>query len=216
MLEQFVKLPVRKRVGILAIILGIIAIFADNPYDKSTTRINVKELATISIRENNSIDANELADWIIKGKYDFRLVDLRSNAEYEKYNIPGSENIPIRDLINSDLMRNEKIILYSDKETVAAQGWFLLNADHFKSAYILNGGLKCWEDRVLFPKLPANPTKEQLALFEKKKEVSKFFGGQPIIGGKDITMQTHETPKLKAPPKVTVTKKRKKKAREGC
>ena len=66
MLEQFVKLPIRKRVGILAIILGFIAIFAGSPYDRSTTRINVKELTNISVKEDHSINADDLAEWIIK------------------------------------------------------------------------------------------------------------------------------------------------------
>ncbi len=83
-------------------------------------------------------------------------------------------------------MRNEKIILYSDNEAIASQGWFLLKADNFKNIYILDGGLTNWKDQVLFPKLSLNPTKEELALFEKKKEVSKFFGGQPQIGGEEL------------------------------
>jgi rhodanese-related sulfurtransferase len=214
MLEQFVKLPIRKRVGILAIILGFLAIFAGSPYDRSTTRINVKEFALTSITDESRVNVDELADWIIIGKYDYRLVDLRDTEKYNSYNIPGSENIPVREILDSDLMRNEKIVLYSDKETVAAQSWFILKADNFKNVYILEGGLKYWEDHVLFPKLPAEPTKEQLALFEKKKEVSKFFGGQPQFGGEEEIKR--ETPKLKAPPKVPVTKKRKKKSREGC
>ena len=215
MLEQFVKLPIRKRVGILAIILGFLAIFAGSPYDRSTTRINVKEFAITSITDESWVNADELADWIIIGKYDYRLVDLRHSEKYNSYNIPGSENIPVREILDSDLMRNEKIVLYSDEETVAAQSWFLLKADKYKSVYIVDGGLKCWEDQVLFPKLPAEPTKEQLTLFEKKKEVSKFFGGQPQVGGGEEQTK-RETPKLKAPPKVTVKKKRKKKSREGC
>ena len=214
MLEQIVKLPIRKRVGILAIILGFIAIFAGSPYDRSTTRINVKELTNISVKEDHSIDVDDLADWIIKSKYDYRLVDLRNSEAYTQYNIPGSENIPIREMLSSDLMRNEKIVLYSDEETVAVQGWFLLNADNFKSVYILEGGLTSWKDLVLFPKLPAEPTKDQLVLFEKKKEVSKFFGGQPQIGEEEQIKQ--EIPKITTPPKVTVKTKDKKKSREGC
>ena len=215
MLEQFVKLPIRKRVGILAIILGFLAIFAGSPYDRSTTRINVKEFALTSITDESRVNTDELADWIIIGKYDYRLIDLREIEKYNSYNIPGSENIPVREILDSDLMRNEKIVLYSDEETVAAQSWFILKADKFKNVYILDGGLKCWEDHVLFPKLPAEPTKEQLTLFEKKKEVSKYFGGQPQVGGGEEQIK-REIPKLKAPPKVTVTKKRKKKSREGC
>jgi rhodanese-related sulfurtransferase len=214
MLEHFVKLPIRKRVGIFAIILGFIAVFAGSPYDRSTTNINVKEFALSSVTDESRVDVDELADWIIKGKYDYRLVDLRDTEKYESYNIPFSENIPIRELLDSDLMRNEKIVLYSDEETVAAQSWFLLKADNFKSVYILKGGLKSWKDQVLFPTLASEPTKEQLALFEKKIEVSKFFGGQPQIGSEGEIKR--DTPKLKAPPKVPVTKKRKKKSREGC
>jgi len=215
MLEQFVKLPIRKRVGILAIILGFLAIFAGSPYDRSTTRINVKEFALTSITAESKVNADELADWIIIGKYDYRLIDLRDSEKYNSYNIPGSENISTREILDSDLMRNEKIVLYSNEETVAAQSWFLLKADKFKNVYILEGGLKCWEDQVLFPKLPVEPTKEQLILFAKKKEVSKFFGGHPQVGSGEEQIK-RETPKLKAPPKVTVTKKRKKKSREGC
>ena len=214
MLEQFVKLPIRKRVGILAIILGFIAIFAGSPYNRSTTKINVKEFALTSVTDENRVNVDELADWIIKGKYDYRLIDLRDTEKYNSYNIPVSENIPIREILDSDLMRNEKIVLYSDEETVAAQSWFLLKADNFKSVYILKGGLKSWKDQVLFPTLASNPTKGQLVLFEKKIEVSKFFGGQPQVS--DGEQIKRETPKLKAPPKVPVTKKRKKKSREGC
>lgn len=214
MLEQFAKLPIRKRVGILAIILGFIAVFAGSPYDRSTTKINVKEFALTSVTDENRVNVDELADWIIKGKYDYRLVDLRETEKYESYNIPVSENIPTREILDSDLMRNEKIVLYSDEETVAAQTWFLLKADNFKSVYILKGGLKSWKDQVLFPTLAPNPTKGQLLLFEKKIEVSKFFGGQPQVGG--VHEIKRDTPKLKTPPKVPVTKKRKKKSREGC
>ena len=215
MLEWLIQLPIRKRVGILAMILGFLAIFAGSPYDKSTTRVNVKDMATVSVKDDYSVSSEDLADWIIKGKYDYRLVDLRSADKYARYNIPGSENIPVRNLINSDLMRNEKIILYSDDETVAAQAWFLLKADKFKSVYILKGGLNCWKEDILFPRIPENPSKDQLVLLEKKKEVSKFFGGQPQLSGEQQQVKP-EVPKLKAPPKVTLTKKHKKKAREGC
>jgi len=214
MLEQFVKLPIRKRVGIVAIILGFIAIFAGSPYDRSTTRVNVKDLTNISLKDDHSINADELAEWIIKGKYDYRLIDLRNPEIYSQYNIPGSENIPVREMFNSDLMRNEKIVLYSDEETVAAQGWFLLKADNFQGVYILEGGMSSWKDQILYPKLPTNPSPAQKLKFDKMKEVCKFFGGQPQFDGEEQIKQ--ETPKLKAPPKVTVTKTRKKKSREGC
>jgi len=216
MLKWFASLPVRKRVGLLAILLGIIAIFAKDPYDKATTRVNLKDITLSASKAVNKISAKELADWIIKGRYDYRLIDLRKPEDYARYNIPTSENIPIGQLLNSDLLRNEKIVLYSNDEYLASQAWFILRADNYDGVYILKGGLKCWEDEVLFPKLPPNPNEEQLAEFEKAKQVSKFFGGHPIIGGKEIAENRVERPVLKAPPKVVIKKRHKKKVREGC
>jgi hypothetical protein len=214
MLEQLVKLPIRKRVGILAIILGFLAIFAGNPYEKTTTRVNVKELSSITVTNENSINVYDLADWIIKEKLDYRLIDLRDENKFAAYNIPGSECIPIRELFESKLMRNEKIILCSDGDALSTQAWFLLKANDYKSVYIIKGGLKSWEDEILFPELPSNPSKEQLAYFEKIKEVSKFFGGEPRSGNQNTEKVIRKIPET-APSKITITKK-KKKSREGC
>jgi len=216
MLQQFAKLPVRKRVGIIAIFLGFIAIFAGSPYDRNTTRINVKEMSSISIKDDNSTTVEELADWIIKGKYDYRLVDLRDTEKYTNYNIPGSENIPLKELFDYDLMRNEKIVLYSDDNISASQAWFILKSDDFKSVNIVDGGLTSWKNKVLFPKIPADISPEQQLEYEKMIEVSKFFGGKPMVVGESNQEIMQETPKLKAPPKVKVNTKRKKKSREGC
>ncbi len=216
MLKWYAHLPVRKRVGILAILLGILAIFADNPYNRATTRVNLKELSLTASETVNKVTVNELADWIIQGKFDYRLIDLRDEKAYSKYHIPTSENIPVESLLDSDLMRNEKIVLYSDDETVASQAWFILRADDYHGVYILKGGLDAWKNEILFPAPPSNPTKEQLAEFEKRKEISKYFGGKPRIASEEKSSQIKEPEMITAPPKITITKKRKKKVREGC
>jgi len=216
MLKWYAHLPVRKRVGILAILLGILAIFAGNPYNRATTRVNLKELSLTASETVNKVTVSDLADWIIKGNLDYRLVDLRNEKAYSKYHIPTAENIPVESLLDSDLMRNEKIILYSDDETIASQALFILKADDYRGVYILKGGLDAWKNEVLFPAPPVNPTKEQLAEFEKKKGISKFFGGQPRIASEQTSSQMKEPEIISAPPKITITKKRKKKAREGC
>ena len=68
LLKTFAELPARKRVGIIAIILGVLAVFAGSPYDNTRTKINGKELALISADDISSTDVNELADDIIKSK----------------------------------------------------------------------------------------------------------------------------------------------------
>lgn len=215
MLQWFANLPVRKRVGILAVILGIIAVFLGDPYDRAKIKINLSEIALTSSEDMAKIEVKELTDWIIKGKADYRLIDLRSGEKYSEYNIPTSENILPTHILDSDLLRNEKIILYSDDDITAAKVWFILKAQNYKAVYLLKGGLNAWRNEILFPSLPSDATPKEKMEYKKIAEVSKFFGGRPRSG---INVNTTEInlPKLKAPKKIIVKRTRGKKKREGC
>ncbi|MCW8849683.1 MAG: hypothetical protein OQJ81_06850, partial [Melioribacteraceae bacterium] len=110
-LKTFANYPPRKRIGLVAILLGFLSIFAGSPFDKVETKINVKELSMISVDDISNVKVEQLADDIIKAKYDYRLIDLRKSEEYAKYNIPTSENIQVDQLLKSDLARNSNILL---------------------------------------------------------------------------------------------------------
>lgn len=217
-LKSFAELPARKRVGIVAIILGGISIFAGNPFDKTETKINTKEISLISSNEITSIKVHDLADDIIKSKYNYRLIDLRKSEAYSKYNIPTSENILVSELLKSDLLRNENILLYSDNDIEATQAWFLLKSNHFKGVNILEGGLKSWQSNVLFPNCNCgdNPSIEQEHKHDKIAKVSEFFGGKIQNTTLGSTQEQFVMPTVAAPKKVTLMKAKGKRKREGC
>jgi len=180
----------------------------------------VKNLAVMVQTEVDHVNVDEIADWIIKDKSDYRLIDLRTEKEFNDYNIPTSENIPITNLLDGELARNEKIVLYSEGGIHSAQAWFLLKAKEYKSVYILRGGLEEWKDRILFPKLISNATPEDKAKFEIASAISRYFGGQPqIVTGSEITLSVanpNPTPKIQAPTGSSIGGAQKKKKREGC
>jgi rhodanese-related sulfurtransferase len=217
MKKYFANLSTNKKFGSIALVLGIIALFAGNPYGGGTIKVNEKELALSTINNSDKIPVLELADWIIQGKADFELVDLRSQEKYNEYSIPNAQCIPLVQLPESDLLRNQKIIFYSDDDVAASQAWFILKSKGYKGVYILEGGLNAWKENVLFPKVPINGSKDELAQFEKMKEVSEYFGGQAQT---DLT--TAETkPGYQLPVSTTGTQKpgaipKTKKKREGC
>jgi rhodanese-related sulfurtransferase len=215
LLKAYAELPPRKRIGILAIILGIAAAFIGNPSNTTKTSVNIKEIALKSENDVNGVTVNDLSSWIIKGNMHYRLVDLRNESEY---NIPTSENISVGSLVNSDLKRNDRIILYSNDDIVSSQAWFILKSAKFKSVYILKGGLEVWKNEVIFPvcKCADDPDQEQKQIHAEKEEIAKFFGGQLETGGANNAIVKKDTPKLKAPAKVTLKKTRTKKSREGC
>jgi rhodanese-related sulfurtransferase len=216
-LDSFTRMSSNRKLAALLFLLGFAALFAGDPYKSARTTIDAKELALIVENKVDHVSAEELADWIIQNKADYRLVDLRTEKEFAEYNIPTSENIPLASLITSDLQRNEKIILYSEGGIHSAQAWFLLKARDYKSVYMLFGGLEEWKEKVLFPAVPANPTPEERVAFARSIEVSKYFGGTPQTGSvaADAPAQA-ALPKLSLPSGGAAPKAQTKKKKEGC
>jgi hypothetical protein len=164
----------------VAMLLGVVAI-AGNPHRGSTVRLDTQELATIVSSEVDHVTVQELADWIIQGRTEYRLIDLRSEDEYAAYHIPFAENVPVARLPGYGLGRNEKIVLYSEGGIHSAQAWLLLRAQRYPGAYILFGGLEAWRDEVLYPVVPAAATPQETAAFERAAQVARFFGGGPRV-----------------------------------
>jgi len=215
----FGTLTLNKKLGLLLGILGLGALVLGNPYRGASVTIDTKELGRIVETETDHVSVEELANWIIQERIDFRLVDLRSDSEFTAYHIPGAEQVALSTLSEHGLQRNEKIILYSEGGIHSAQAWLLMKAQDYKAVYMLRGGLDEWREKVLFPRPAANPTAEQTAAFEKMKEVSKFFGGTPQDGAAEQPTAVIAMPKLMMPsgpagntPPGSTTKKKK----EGC
>jgi len=213
------NLNLNKRLALIAVVIGFIGLFAGSPYKGNTVKMDTKELSLIVQNEVDHVSVDELADWIIKEKSDYRLIDLRNEKDFGEYHIPNAENVTLPQLENYNITRSEKIILYSDGGIHSAQGWMLLKAKDFKGVYMLTGGLDEWKTKVLFPIFPENGTAEEKTAFEKKKEISKFFGGSPITGqqetGTNVTPKM-EMPKIESPGGVNPAPTTGKKKKEGC
>lgn len=217
MKKFFSNLNLNKKLAVIAITLGVIALFAGDPYGGTTIKVNEKDIALSTVGNSDKVSVTELADWIIKDKSDFELVDLRSEEKFKEYSIPNAISIPLTQLSASDLRRNQKIVLYSDDNITASQAWFILKSKNYKGVYILDGGLNAWKEKVLFPKAPVKGNKEDLAQFEKMKEVAKYFGGQ----AQTDSLVTEAKQEIKLPVSTGGTTKTtaptgKKKKREGC
>ena len=210
--------PVRiLAMGLLA--AGFVALFAGDPYRGSHVTMDTRDLAIRAGKGADSVQARQVADWIIQGRNDFRLIDLRGGTDFAAYHIPTAQNVPLASLSPDFAAHNETIILYSDDGTEAAKAWFLLDAQGFKSVYLLDGGLRAWQDAVLFPKKSAET---DTAAFERQVQVARFFGGTPQAdGAAGPTATAVPLPKLALPaqpagPDANSSKPQSKKKKEGC
>lgn len=220
------RLSRNQKLALFAVALGLGALVIGTPRSGKVT-IDERELAAMVEGEVDHVTPDDLADWIVAGRQDFRLIDLRTAAEYAEYHIPQAENLAITALADADLARNEKIVLYSAEGIHSAQAWFLLKAKKFPAVYILLGGLKQWTEQVVFPETPAEgATPAERIAFAAAAERARFFGGAPraasVAGaGTPPAPATPATsapalPKVVPPPAPAPASTAAKKKKEGC
>jgi rhodanese-related sulfurtransferase len=220
------QLTLNQKLALLAVALGTVALFAQ-PHRGPLVKLDARQLASVVEAEVDHVSAAELAAWIVEGRADYRLLDLRTAGEYAAYHIPTAENAPLTALADYPLLRNEKIVLYSEGGIHSAQAWMLLRAQGYEAVYMVLGGLDAWKDEVLFPTLPADATPQARARFEQSASMAKFFGGEARVGvsagiadgaAGSAPAVAPELPRLAAPPPMPgpTTPVAKKKKKEGC
>ena len=178
----FSTMTVNQKLAAAAVVLGAIAIFAQ-PTPGGAVSVDARDLAAIVQRDADQVEPLELADWLVQGRTDFRLIDVRDAEAYATYRIPGAEHVPVQALAEAMVPRNEKVIVYGDDGVKAAQAWFLLKARGHAGAYLLRGGLDGWQQDVLFPALGDATTPFQQQRNARLTAVATHFGGAPRSGG---------------------------------
>jgi len=215
------KLPaltLNQKLAAVALAIGALALFSQ-PHRGPFVKLDARELALVVEQEVDHVTPPELAAWIVEGRSDYRLLDLRAEQDFAEYHVPTAENVPLSGLADYPLLRNEKIVLYSEGGIHAAQAWLLLQAQGYRGVSTVLGGLDGWKDEVLFPALSADASPAERARFERAAALAQFFGGQARVGGAaEAPAASAELPKLAAPvasgPAVPAAPKKKKK--EGC
>ena len=131
-----------RMLGVVALILGAAAPFAGSPYRSLKGPVDVRGLSAVVAREEDSVDAQQLARWIRDREPGLRVIDLRSEVEYSNYRIPGAEHAEIASI---DLVAKSKtgwVVIYSEGDAQAAQTWVFLRAMGLHHVFFLRGGLR--------------------------------------------------------------------------
>lgn len=213
----FSDFNINKKLGLLALVLGIVAVLIGNPAESKKISADADEISSLG-NKSDLIRPADVADWIIQGKIDYLLVDIRPQEEYDKYHIPGALCMGMKSLEKAELPRNEKIILYSEDDATTAQAWLILKGMKYSEVFRLDGGLNAWNEKVMNPDISSQAAMDEQSAFEKTKVIARYFGGKPTMDGKEISDSLSSVeiakPVQVAAPAVQTTKKKMKK--EGC
>jgi rhodanese-related sulfurtransferase len=179
---QLMAISVRGALAALAVIGGLLAVFAGSPYLARHGQIDVAALATAVAHEDDHVTAVELAGWIRDRKPGLRVIDLQSDADFAAYHIPGAEHVALQSLATAPFRTSDQIVLYSGGGAHAAQAWVFLQALGYRQVWFLRGGVREWMDEVMGPTVEANASPQAALEFQKVAALSRYFGGVPRIG----------------------------------
>ena len=154
------------------------------PLVQTRPSMPVTRLAAIAgeiSREDDHVDAVELAEWIRDRRPGLRVVDVREGLDSGTYRIPGARSVVLDSLSSLVVNAGELVVLYSDGGAHAAQAWVLLRARGISDVKVLKDGMAAWEDEVLRPSLPATFDDSARRRFDRARAVALWFGGHPRV-----------------------------------
>lgn len=95
------------------------------------------------------IEPAELLHLMHNNQINLMMLDVRSEADYNRFHIPDAVHLPIEDIPGSlaalhQMPYNTAFIVMSNDETAATEAWKILTAEAVPNVYILGGGINLW------------------------------------------------------------------------
>ena len=130
-----------KNLGSTFLFLSAVSMAACSPSDSSEALL--ADVAHAAARQDDRVSVEELAGWLIEGRGDFRLIDVRSAEDFDKGRIGEAENISITQLVSADVLSglptDRMVIVYSNGSENAAKATVMLRLSGI-DAHLLTGG----------------------------------------------------------------------------
>ncbi len=203
-----------KLLALFIIPMGII--IAAVPQNKTKPyKLTADQLLGEANNRTQYIAPETVADMIIKKDPSLRLIDVRSQDDFEKFSLPGAINIPVSDLLsdkytdilNQDVRMN---VFYSNGTITANEAWMVTRQLGYKNNFVLEGGLNYWFDAILNPQKPSSTSPdEEFAKYDFRQSAGKALGGGLTVQTTQIKSTSSDKPALQPAPK-------KKKVSGGC
>lgn len=191
----------KTRIILSIVLLSLGIIIAAVPQNTTLPyKLTAEQMLEQSNSRNQYYSPEEIADLIIQSKNDFQLIDVRPQAEFEKFSLPNAINIPLsdllsdeyRDYLNQDVKYN---ILYSNGTLDAMKAWMITSQLGWINNYVMEGGLNYWAEVIMNPLPPASTSpNEENAKYEFRKAA-----GSALNGGSVVQESQSDTPIAKPP-----------------
>ena len=191
----------RKNLGSTFLFLSVVLMAACSPSDGLDAAL--ADVAHSAARQDDRVSVEELASWLIEGRGDFRLIDVRGADDFDKGRIAEAENIPIAQLVSADVLSglptDRMVIVYSNGSENAAKATVMLRLSGI-DAHLLAGGFNAWHQRILNPEITAQALDGESLQVAAQRAYSCYFVGDRA----DKAARSGEDDKPFVPPVFTL------------
>ncbi|WP_321368643.1 rhodanese-like domain-containing protein [uncultured Draconibacterium sp.] len=166
-------------------------------------QIAPEELLQEIIQPTRYVSTDQVAKMIIQGDPSLLMVDVRPEAEFEEYAIPGSVNVPLENLLIDDNLSyfgvpGVKVVFISNDDIRADQTWVLTKRLGINGTYVMKGGLNCWMQTIIEPLPPEDDAaKKEHELYAFRKGAQIYFTGAESAApdGENVEVQVRRREK---------------------
>lgn len=143
--------------------------------------VSLADVAHAAARQDDRVSVEDVATWLIEGRGDFKLVDVRSPKDFESGKIGDAENIPIAQLVTAEalgkLPTDSMVVVYSNGSENAAKAAVMLRLSGI-DGHVLTGGFNAWHARILNPDISADEMDGESLKVSEQRAYSCYFVGE--------------------------------------
>jgi rhodanese-related sulfurtransferase len=170
---------VKKIIKVTLLTTMLASVVACGPSDESA--VSLTEVARAAAQQDDRESVEDLANWLIEGRGDFKLIDVRAPEDFESGSIGDAENIPIAQIVSEDVLSrlptDRMVIVYSNGSENAAKAAVLLRLSGI-DAHLLAGGYNAWHKRILNPEISAEELDGESLQVSAQRAYSCYFVGE--------------------------------------
>ncbi len=162
------------------------------------------------------IHPDQVAEMLINKDPYLRLIDVRSQDEYDKFHLPGAINIPLDNILSdqwTDILDQDGTmnVFYSNGTTHSNEAWMLVRQLGYANNFVLEGGLNYWVETIMNPSSPASTDPaDEFAKYDFRK------GAGRALGAGELAPAQQEGASTAPKPTIATKIKKKKVASGGC
>jgi len=162
---------------LLALSVALIAACSES--DKR--EVSLVDIAQAAARQDDRASVEDVAGWLVEGREDFKLIDVRMPEDFESGSIGDAENIPIAQLVTPDVLSrlptDRMVIVYSNGSENSAKAAVMLRLSGI-DAHLLTGGYNAWQSRILNPDISADELNGESLEVSTQRALSCYFVGE--------------------------------------